>query len=272
MQVVVLLLLVASLALLVSGLITGGTPLVVASIVTSLAAAYAISRHRGRQPATAGPRSPAADGSSRSGGARAGAGGARSNADDARATAVSSGVGVSRTGAAVAEPGAAGPADAPSAARRSGPALVADPRSDGTSSETTEPVRAADLIARAQAASRTTGGAGAAAPAGEHRADSEPGAEIAGRAGDEPPATPLAEATGPDGSDADEPPVAETDPPLRSRGDEPVWVIDGRPRYHLSTCGFLAGRDAEPVPLRQAVGDGFTPCALCDPDSALAAS
>jgi len=70
-----------------------------------------------------------------------------------------------------------------------------------------------------------------------------------------------------------EPAVASTDPPLRSRGDEPVWVVDGRPRYHLAGCGFLLGRrpEPEPVPLRQAVEDGFTPCALCDPDTRLAA-
>ncbi len=76
----------------------------------------------------------------------------------------------------------------------------------------------------------------------------------------------------PDEPDGDEPPIAETDPPLRSRGGEPVWVIDGRPRYHLDSCGFLVGRESEPVPLQQAVEDGFTPCALCDPDSGLVAA
>lgn len=67
-----------------------------------------------------------------------------------------------------------------------------------------------------------------------------------------------------------DPPAADTDPPLRSRGAEPVWVIDGRPRYHLSGCDFLVDRVAEPVPLRQAFEDGFTPCRLCDPDTGLA--
>ena len=69
--------------------------------------------------------------------------------------------------------------------------------------------------------------------------------------------------------DDDEPAAADTDPPLRSRGDEPVWVIDGRPRYHLPRCAFLLAQAPESVPLRQAVEDGFTPCALCDPDTGL---
>jgi hypothetical protein len=69
--------------------------------------------------------------------------------------------------------------------------------------------------------------------------------------------------------EADDPPAADTDPPLRSRGAEPVWVIDGRPRYHLAGCDFLSDRVAEPVPLRQAFEDGFTPCGWCDPDTGL---
>jgi hypothetical protein len=152
---VVLLLLVAGLALLVLGLITGSTPLVVASIAASLLAACAMVRFRRRQQA--------------------------------------SGAGVSAT-----------------------------------------------------------------AIAASHRSSEPAGTEPAGTFGSDDPAE-------------REPAVADTDPPLRSRGDEPVWVIDGRPRYHLAACGFLLGRGPEPVPLRQAVVDGFSPCALCDPDSVPAA-
>ncbi len=47
-----------------------------------------------------------------------------------------------------------------------------------------------------------------------------------------------------------------------------VWVIDGRPRYHLGECSFLADKDAEPVPLQQAIEDGFTPCSICSPPRA----
>gem|GEM_PF-4491663 len=114
--------------------------------------------------------------------------------------------------------------------------------------------------------------------------DAEPAADgkaaVGGAAGDDEPATggtagddePATGGTAVDDAAVDEPPVAATDPPLRSRGDEPVWVIDGRPRYHLDSCGFLHGREPESVPLRQAVEDGFTPCALCDPDSGLVAA
>src|SRR4051794_14577136 len=49
-----------------------------------------------------------------------------------------------------------------------------------------------------------------------------------------------------------------------SRPDD-VWVVDGRPAYHRSGCAELAGRTSEPIPLGQALEDGFTPCATCAP-------
>ncbi len=203
MQVVVLLLLVAGLALLVLGLITGSTPLVVASIAASLVAVYAIVQARRRQ--------------------QAGASGAASRAEPEKA----------RVGAApaVTAPAAVPAAPAPAAAA---PAVTA-------------PAAVPAAAAPAAAAPATT----AAAPAVT--------------------ATPVTAAEPPEVVDSEDPAEAHTDPPLRSRGFEPVWVIDGRPRYHLPSCGFLLDRRPEPVPLRQAVEDGFSPCALCDPDSGLAA-
>jgi hypothetical protein len=50
-----------------------------------------------------------------------------------------------------------------------------------------------------------------------------------------------------------------------------VLVVDGRPRYHISGCVHLLGRDSEPLPVGEAIGLGFTPCGLCEPDSALLA-
>jgi hypothetical protein len=50
-----------------------------------------------------------------------------------------------------------------------------------------------------------------------------------------------------------------------------VLVVDGRPRYHVVGCVHLHGRETEPLPVGEAVELGFTPCALCEPDSALLA-
>lgn len=50
-----------------------------------------------------------------------------------------------------------------------------------------------------------------------------------------------------------------------------VLVVDGRPRYHLPGCVHLLGRESEPLPVGEAVELGFTPCSLCEPDSALLA-
>jgi hypothetical protein len=50
-----------------------------------------------------------------------------------------------------------------------------------------------------------------------------------------------------------------------------VLVIDGRPRYHLPHCVHLMGRDSEPLPIGEAIELGFTPCALCEPDTNLLA-
>ncbi|WP_246569142.1 hypothetical protein [Polymorphospora rubra] len=50
-----------------------------------------------------------------------------------------------------------------------------------------------------------------------------------------------------------------------------VLVVDGRPRYHLVGCVHLLGREGEPIPVGEAVELGFTPCSLCEPDSALLA-
>ena len=50
-----------------------------------------------------------------------------------------------------------------------------------------------------------------------------------------------------------------------------VLVIDGRPRYHLPGCVHLLGRESEALPVSEAAQLGFTPCSLCEPDSALLA-
>lgn len=71
----------------------------------------------------------------------------------------------------------------------------------------------------------------------------------------------------------DEPPVEDVSAPDALRVvdllDE-VMVVDGRPRYHLSDCRHLLGRDIIPLPLREAREAGFTPCGWCAPDTRLA--
>lgn len=65
--------------------------------------------------------------------------------------------------------------------------------------------------------------------------------------------------------------VSRADAERVGRMSTEVLVIDGRPRYHLPGCVHLLGRDSEPLPVNEAVELGFTPCALCEPDSALLA-
>jgi len=79
------------------------------------------------------------------------------------------------------------------------------------------------------------------------------------------------------GDDEDPPdePVAQrvtaSDAARVARMSTDVLVIDGRPRYHVAGCVHLLGRPFEPLPVGEAVDLGFTPCGLCEPDSALLA-
>ena len=71
----------------------------------------------------------------------------------------------------------------------------------------------------------------------------------------------------------DDPPVEEvevTDLLLVVDLNDEVLVVDERPRYHLAGCIHLAGRTPIPLPLDEAKTDGFTPCAVCEPDRNLA--
>lgn len=81
-----------------------------------------------------------------------------------------------------------------------------------------------------------------------------------------------------DVEDDDDPPdepapqiVPPSDAARVARMSTDVLVIDGRPRYHLPGCVHLLGRESEPLPVGEAVELGFTPCSLCEPDSALLA-
>jgi hypothetical protein len=65
--------------------------------------------------------------------------------------------------------------------------------------------------------------------------------------------------------------VTASDAARVARMTTDVLVIDGRPRYHVAGCVHLLGRPFEPLPVGEAVELGFTPCGLCEPDSALLA-
>jgi hypothetical protein len=73
----------------------------------------------------------------------------------------------------------------------------------------------------------------------------------------------------------DEPPIQEASVADAARVATmvtEVFVIDGRPRYHLGQCLHLLGRDYEGLPVSEAVELGFTPCAHCRPIRVLLAA
>jgi hypothetical protein len=74
---------------------------------------------------------------------------------------------------------------------------------------------------------------------------------------------------GPDGEAPEEPRNAEAAALVAELPDE-VLVIDEQPRYHLAGCRSLPGRPVIPIPAREAVELGFTPCGWCTPDRMLA--
>lgn len=49
-----------------------------------------------------------------------------------------------------------------------------------------------------------------------------------------------------------------------------VLVVDEYPRYHLESCSWPDTARAERLPVGEARELGFTPCAQCSPDAALA--
>jgi hypothetical protein len=73
-------------------------------------------------------------------------------------------------------------------------------------------------------------------------------------------------------ADGGEPPAEDL--PVRdalrvAQLDDSVQVVDGHPRYHLAECPTLAGAEPVPLPVSAARRAGFTPCAICAPDSTL---
>ncbi len=144
-----------------------------------------------------------------------------------------------------------------------------------------------DRLRRRRGASSSPPGAGpavssaGAATSVDAMSSNEAGSsDSAGSSGDSPEdssqATSAQSATAEGGSAADpldEPAEEDTDAAdalLVSESDEEVVVVDERPRYHLSACGWLGGREVLSLPVREARELGFTSCARCTPDAALA--
>jgi hypothetical protein len=79
---------------------------------------------------------------------------------------------------------------------------------------------------------------------------------------------------------AGEPPSSGGEPPEETRDeqtaalvaglDDEVLVVDEQPRYHVPGCRSLVAAPLIPLPAREAVELGFTPCGFCTPDRTLA--
>jgi hypothetical protein len=121
-------------------------------------------------------------------------------------------------------------------------------------------------------------GAGAQGPAGGPAAGAQqppPGqwaqpaaAEQAnGAQGGDEPAQPDAGADGEPSTEEHEPAEAA----LVATLEDEVVVIDEQPRYHVPGCRALTAHEPIPLPAREAVELGFTPCGWCRPNHTLAA-
>jgi len=75
----------------------------------------------------------------------------------------------------------------------------------------------------------------------------------------------------PDDSEPDEEDVDAADALAIGGLSSEVVVVDEHPRFHLSSCPWLAERATLPLPVGEAVGLGFTGCARCKPSTTLAA-
>ena len=155
--------------------------------------------------------------------------------------------------------GPTGPNSSQSVTKPGGDGSAAD-RNGGSPGDLVSPDADADseTVKVAGATGRDAPGVGAADSPPPRGGQDGPGA---------PPALPP---LGPDGAPPEEPRDADA-AALVAEVDDEVLVVDELPRYHLSGCRSLAGIPVIPLPAREAVELGFTPCAWCNPDRNLAA-
>lgn len=79
----------------------------------------------------------------------------------------------------------------------------------------------------------------------------------------------------PDTDEPGEPEVEQTstaDVSAVAKLEAQVVVVDEHPRYHLTECTWLSGRETIPISVKEARDLGFTPCARCTPDAKLLAT
>ncbi|HEY0814119.1 MAG TPA: hypothetical protein VGE11_12630 [Pseudonocardia sp.] len=72
--------------------------------------------------------------------------------------------------------------------------------------------------------------------------------------------------------DENDPPEEPFDPDVArivARMDDEVFVIDEQPRYHVASCRAVTTQASIPLPAREAIELGFTPCGWCTPDAVL---
>lgn len=131
---------------------------------------------------------------------------------------------------------------------------------DGDTSDTAAPEADSEATVKVAAAPPNRGEpSGLVPPVG-----SGPMAQVGPSGG---PATDLPP-LGPDGAPPEEPRDADA-AGLVAELDVEVLVVDELPRYHQAGCRSLAGIAVIPLPAREAVELGFTPCGWCTPNRAL---
>lgn len=124
------------------------------------------------------------------------------------------------------------------------------------------------VAAAAGAAQPPAGGPGQ--PPSGQRPNGVPGQSWQPPSGAQPP---VQEAPVENAAPPGEPPEEQRDPAAAAvvAGLEvEVIVIDEQPRYHVVGCAALTGNEPIPIPAREAVELGFSPCGWCTPDRTLA--
>lgn len=108
-----------------------------------------------------------------------------------------------------------------------------------------------------------------AAASADSSAGSGRGADPPSTSGDAERTQTISAVRGAGGEPGEERPDAAAATTVAALSDE-VRVVDEEPRYHLAGCRLLAGSETIPLPAKEAVEFGFTPCAVCTPVRVLA--